>query len=113
VRKWYWKNPIEPAGPAENKKAKEKVPLTNYLILVCYIVYILFHLSLILKINSMDILKMHVYPNYLLIYYVHLLMLPNFGLVLTSLYFTRNHSLREMVVREVKNYLSNLFVRRT
>jgi hypothetical protein len=55
-------------------------------------------------------LKMHVFPNYLFIYYLHLWLLPNFSLMLIALYFWRNHSLRVMVSREVKEHLSKYLV---
>jgi presenilin-like A22 family membrane protease len=92
------------------KTAKDKTPLTDYIVVVSYILFICLHLVLVIKINSLDMLKMHVFPNYLFIYYLHLWLLPNFSLMLIALYFWRNHSLRVMVSREVKEHLSKYLV---
>ncbi len=50
-------------------EALDKKSLTDYLTTLFYIIFVCIHLVLILKINSLDSSKMHVYPNYLCLFF--------------------------------------------
>jgi len=83
-------------------------PMTDYLIVVSFILFTILHLILLFKIQSLDMTKMDVYPNYIYLYYLHLWLLPNFSIMLTLLYFARNHQLRETLMREMRSTISNI-----
>jgi len=83
-------------------------PMTDYLIVVSFILFTILHLILLFKIQSLDMTKMDVYPNYIYLYYLHLWLLPNFSIMLTLLYFARNHQLRETLTRETRSIISNI-----
>jgi hypothetical protein len=83
-------------------EALDKKSLTDYLITLFYIIFVCIHLVLILKINSLDSSKMHVYPNYLYVYYYNLLMISVFSITLTLLYCARNRPLRKALLRKIR-----------
>ena len=82
----------------------EKKSLTGYMISVFVIVFVSLHLALVVKINSLDLSKVRKFPNYIFVYYYHLLMPAVFNSSLAILYFIRNKSLRDMVFRKLKTY---------
>jgi len=84
-------------------------PMTDYLVIVSYIIFLILHMILLLKIQSLDMTKMDVYPNYIFLYYLHLWLIPNFSLMLTSVYFARNRHLREMLLKEIRGFLTQVF----
>jgi heme/copper-type cytochrome/quinol oxidase subunit 2 len=88
---------------------QDKKPLTDYLIVVSYIVFVILHVILLLKIQTLDSTKMDVFPNYMYMYYLQFWLLPNFTLMLTSLYLARSHQLREMLFREIRGFVVNFF----
>jgi hypothetical protein len=83
-------------------------PMTDYLIIVSFIVFNVLHLILLFKIQSLDMTKMDVYPNYIFLYYLHLWYLPNLSIMLISLYFGRNCQMRETLHRELQSIISNI-----
>jgi hypothetical protein len=83
-------------------EALDKKSLTDYLTTLFYIIFVCIHLVLILKINSLDSSKMHVYPNYLYVYYYNLLMISVFSITLTLLYCARNRPLRKALLRKIR-----------
>ena len=85
----------------------ESKSLTDYLINIFVILFSILHLALILKINSLDLSKVRKFPNYIYVYYQHMLMPSVFNISLTLLYYARNVSLRETVLRKIWTYFSN------
>jgi hypothetical protein len=86
----------------------EMKPMTDYLIVVTYILFCILHLILLFKIQSLDMTKMDVYPNYIYLYYLHLWFLPNLSIMLTLLYFARNRQMRETLRRELQSIIYNI-----
>lgn len=89
----------------------ERKSLTGYMISVFVIVFVCLHLALVVKINTLDLSKVRKFPNYIFVYYYHLLMPSVFNSSLTILYYVRNKSLRCAVFRKLKTnfYMSHLF----
>ena len=84
----------------------EKKTLTGGLIQLANGLFLIFHFILLLKVQSLDMTKMDVYPNYLYLYYIHMWLAPNFSLMISFLYFGRNRPMREMVFREFRYLLT-------
>jgi hypothetical protein len=102
--KLYEKNLVTATVGVQDKK-----PLTDYLIVVSYIIYAIVHVILLFKIQELDNTKMGVFPNYLYLYYNQFGSIPNFSIMLTSLYFARNHQLRKTLVREIREVVANVW----
>ncbi len=102
--KLYEKNQVAATVGVQDKK-----PLTDYLIVVSYIIYAIVHVILLFKIQELDNTKMGVFPNYLYLYYHQFGSIPNFSIMLTSLYFARNHQLRKTLVREIGEVVANVW----
>lgn len=101
----YQRKAAKPAAKAWGRVVDRK-PLTDYLVVVSYITFLVLHILLLLKVQSLDMIKMDVYPNYIYLYYLHLWLLPNFSLTLISIYFIRNRQLRDMFIRELRGFLN-------
>ena len=106
IRVSYYKKKVNSQADHLVINSFDKKLLTGDLIPITLGILSIFQLMLVYKMQTLDMTKMDVYPNYLYIYYHHFWLLPNFSLILTILYYARNQPLREMVVRELKNMLS-------
>ena len=104
--KLFKKNQVEPIANFQGLVKVNKKPMTDYFVVVAYILFIVLHILLLVKIQTLDMTKMDVFPNYIYLYYLHLWLLPNFGLMLTSIYFIRNLQLRESFIRECRGFFT-------
>jgi hypothetical protein len=94
--------------PPTNIRGPDMKPMTDYLIVVSFILFSILHLLLLFKIQSLDMTKMDVFPNYIYLYYLHLWFLPNLSIMLTLLYFARNRQMRETLRRELQSIIYNI-----
>jgi hypothetical protein len=96
------------AQPLTNIRRSDTKPMTDYLILISFILFSILNLILLFKIQSLDMTKMDVYPNYIYLYCLHLWFLPNLSIMLALLYFARNHQMRETFCRELQSIIFNI-----
>jgi hypothetical protein len=94
---------------ASNVGGQEKKPLTDFLIIVIYIIFITLHVILVLNSQTLVNTKLDVFPNYIYLYYIQLCFSPNFNIMLTALYFARNRQLRDTLVREILGHWGNFW----
>jgi hypothetical protein len=94
---------------ASNVGGQEKKPLTDFLIVVIYIIFITLHVILVLNSQTLVNAKLDVFPNYLYLYYIQLCFSPNFNIMLTALYFARNRQLRDSLFREIQGHWANIW----
>lgn len=79
-----------------------KKPLADYLVVVTYILFTIVNVFLLLKIQSINMNESHIFPNNVLLYYLHLGLLPVFSLFFISIYFIRNRNIRDAFYRQMK-----------
>lgn len=82
-----------------------KKPLADYLVVVTYISFTIVNVLILLKIQSINMKESHIFPNNVMLYYLHLGLLPLFSILFISMYFFRNRNITYAFYRETKRLL--------
>ena len=99
------RDPPKPPFSSAMQKIKRK-PFADYLVVASIIFVTLINVSVVFKIQTIDMKESHIFPNYLYLYYQHLWLAPFYSTVFISTYFIRNRPIRDSFYREVKNFLA-------
>ena len=71
----------------QNLKQK---PLADSIVIACISVVALLNLSVVIKLQTIDMKESHIFPNYLYLYYQHLWLAHMFSISFICAYFVRN-----------------------
>ena len=99
------RDPPKPPFSSAMQKIKRK-PFADYLVVASIIFVTLINVSVVFKIQTIDMKESHIFPNYLYLYYQHLWLAPFYSTVFISTYFIRNRPIRDTFYREVKSLLA-------
>ena len=99
------RDPPKPPFSSAMQKIKRK-PFADYLVVASIIFVTLINVSVVFKIQTIDMKESHIYPNYIFMYYQHLRLFHAFSIVFLFTYFIRNRLIKDSFYREVKGLLA-------
>ena len=85
-------------------------PFADYLVIASMIFVTSIDLSVVVKVQTIDMKESHIFPNYIYLYYQHLWLFLVFWIVYLFAYFIRNKLIRDSFFREVKSLLSRSWI---
>ena len=101
----FKRDPTIPPFSSAMQNIKQK-PFADYLVVASIIFVTLIQVSVVYKIQTINMKQSHIFQNYLYLYYQHLWLVPFYSIVFISTYFIRNRPIRDTFYREVKSLLA-------